>query len=200
VTVVESSVVRGSAPALGDGEPAPALPAPDVTWFRDAMAAIASTVTVVTAMTTDQPRGSTVSAFMSLSLNPPMVVAALDRSSSLLGHIRATRLFGVNVLGSEQAELAKSFAYRVGAEKFAGVSWQVEHGVPRLTEAPGWLVCDVADLVDAGDHVMVLGTVQRAETHPGSMPLTYHRRSFGTHAPSATVNRSEVDLFFDLWT
>jgi flavin reductase (DIM6/NTAB) family NADH-FMN oxidoreductase RutF len=82
-----------------------------------------------------------------------------------------------------EVPLAMSFA-RKGSGKFNGVRWVADHGVPRLTGVPGWLVCDVAELVDGGDHVIVLGTVLAAET-ADDLPLTYHRRSFGTHAPHA---------------
>lgn len=151
--------------------------------FREVMAGVATPVSVVTALEDGAPHGTTVSAFASLSMAPPMVLVALDRQSDLLALVRRTGRFGVNVLGSAQSALAMSFA-RKGSGKFNGVRWVADHGVPRLTGVPGWLVCDVAELVDGGDHVIVLGTVRAAET-ADDLPLTYHRRSFGTHAPHA---------------
>jgi flavin reductase (DIM6/NTAB) family NADH-FMN oxidoreductase RutF len=89
-------------------------------------------------------------------------------------------VFGVNVLGSDQAPLALAFA-RKGADKFTGVDWAVDSGAPRLAGSPGWLACTVTQLVDGGDHVVVLGEVRAAGTDAGA-PLTYHARTFGTHA------------------
>jgi flavin reductase (DIM6/NTAB) family NADH-FMN oxidoreductase RutF len=147
--------------------------------FRAVMAGVATPVSVVTTLADGRPHGTTVSAFASLSMAPPMVLVSLDRESSLLSRLRVGGPFGVNVLGSEQAPLALAFA-RPG-DRFSGVGWEVDEGAPRLTGSPGWLACTVDRLVPGGDHVIVLGEVQRAETTAGR-PLTYHARTFGTHA------------------
>ena len=148
--------------------------------FKEVMAGVCSPVSVVTATADGRPHGSTVSAFASLSLVPPMVLISLDQRSGLLALIRDTHRFGVNVLGGDQAGLAVTFASK-GAEKFAGVPWQSEQGLPRLAGAPGWLACDVTEFVLAGDHVIVLGEVTSADATTVTPPLTYHRREFGTH-------------------
>jgi flavin reductase (DIM6/NTAB) family NADH-FMN oxidoreductase RutF len=70
---------------------------------------------------------------------------------------------------------------RKGADKFRGVDWQLESGMPRLGGVCGWLRCEVTGLVDGGDHVIALGTVTAARAYPGE-PLTYHARTFGTHS------------------
>jgi flavin reductase (DIM6/NTAB) family NADH-FMN oxidoreductase RutF len=148
--------------------------------FRDVMAAVATPICVVTALSGGRPHGTTVGAFALLSRNPPMVVLSLARTSELLAVIRSTPRFGVNVLGSTHAGWAITFARKGGAAKFAGVPWSLDGGLPRLPDT-GWLVCRVARLIDGGDHVLVLGDVTAA--HPASgLPLTYHGRMFGTHA------------------
>jgi flavin reductase (DIM6/NTAB) family NADH-FMN oxidoreductase RutF len=149
--------------------------------FREVMAGVCSPVAVVTAADGSRPHGSTVSAFTSLSLHPPMVVVALDRTSRLLALIRDTGRFGVNVLGSGQSALARDFARRDG-DRFAAAPWRLEDGLPRLEGTTGWLACRAAELVPGGDHVLLLGEVTRAQPAHGS-PLTYFRRTFGTHAP-----------------
>jgi flavin reductase (DIM6/NTAB) family NADH-FMN oxidoreductase RutF len=155
--------------------------------FREVMAGVATPVTVMTALERETPHGTTVGAFASLSMEPPMVVACLDRQSDLLARVRRTRRFGVNVLGSSHSELAARFAKKGGA-RFLGVDWEVDSEVPRLVGASGWLACDVAALVDGGDHVIVIGAVLAVDKAHVE-PLTYHMRSFGTHAPLA--GRSE---------
>ncbi|WP_033288204.1 flavin reductase family protein [Amycolatopsis jejuensis] len=147
--------------------------------FLDVMAAVPTPVSVVTAMDGTRPHGTTVSAFASLSLDPPMVLVALDRGSDLLKIVREQRRCGLNVLACAQSDLAKVFA-RKGAAKFTGVRWYSEDGLPRLDGVCGWLSCNVADLVDGGDHVVALGTVISAQVG-NPAPLTYHAREFGTH-------------------
>ncbi len=147
--------------------------------FRDVMASVCTPVTVVTALDGARPHGTTVSAFASLSVSPPMVLVALDRGSDLLAVVREYGRFGINVLGRSHSDLALTFA-RKGTDKFDGTGWTLSEGVPRIDGVPGWVACSVAELVDGGDHVVVLGNVEHADRtdHP---PLTYHRRTFGTH-------------------
>jgi flavin reductase (DIM6/NTAB) family NADH-FMN oxidoreductase RutF len=148
--------------------------------FRDVMAEVCTPVAVVTTLSGGRPHGTTVSAFASLSMSPPMVLVSLDLRSDLLRELGEGVRFGVNVLGSDQVGLAGVFA-RKGPDKFAGVGWTLDEEAPRLDGSPGWLACAVTRLVDGGDHVIVLGEVLRAVAD-GGPPLTYHARTFGTHS------------------
>jgi flavin reductase (DIM6/NTAB) family NADH-FMN oxidoreductase RutF len=158
----------------------------DLTAFRDAMAEVCSPVAVVTTVHGGQPHGTTVSAFASLSLDPPMVTVALSHGSDLLAKVRQTGRLGLNVLGSGQDDLALAFA-RKGVDKFAGIGWRSDNGLPRLDRSVVWLDCDVTAVAAGGDHVVILAGVRHVSVHPGA-PLTYHRRRFGTHA--ADVSRA----------
>ncbi|MFD3485305.1 flavin reductase family protein [Streptomyces sp. NPDC058665] len=158
--------------------------------FRDLMAGVCAPVTIVTATAEDLPLGTTVSAFASLSLRPPMVTVALDRGSRVLSHITATGRFGVNVLALAQDDLALGFARR-GADRFSGVDWHFDHGLPRLGSAPGWLVCEVTEAVEGGDHLLVLGSVTHVKTTPAA-PLVYGHRTFGTHSAFADRPRRTI--------
>jgi flavin reductase (DIM6/NTAB) family NADH-FMN oxidoreductase RutF len=151
--------------------------------FRDVMAGVATPVAVITAMADRVPHGTTVSAFASLSMTPPMVAVCLDRGSDLLAMVRTTGRFGVNVLGAGHAALAATFARKGGAAKFDQVEWSPHRGLPRLPGA-AWLTCRATRFVDGGDHVIVLGAVETADAHDAD-PLTYHRRVFGTHTALA---------------
>jgi flavin reductase (DIM6/NTAB) family NADH-FMN oxidoreductase RutF len=152
--------------------------------FRAVMRSVCSPVAVVTAFAGDRPHGTTVSAFASLSMDPPMMLVSLDRSSELLKHVRRSRRFGLNVLSSEQRDLAVTFA-RKGTNKFSGVAWTLDERLPRLPNTVGWVACTVERLVRGGDHILVLGNVISAG-HAVAAPLTYHGRVFGTHAALAT--------------
>jgi flavin reductase (DIM6/NTAB) family NADH-FMN oxidoreductase RutF len=146
--------------------------------FRDAMASVCTPVSVVTSHRDGHPHGTTVSAFCSLSLEPPMVLVSLDRSSDLLAIVTESRVFGINVLNDDQKDLALNFA-RKGPEKFHGVEWDLDRGVPRISGAATWLVCKLEQLHDGGDHLIAVGLVEHAESSPGN-PLLYRRREFGT--------------------
>lgn len=179
-----SGLPRQAGPSVGALSPAGQSGLLDPTAFRAVMSEVCTAVTVITAMDGSRPHGTTVSAFSSLSLNPPLVLVSLDRGSQLLAVIDETSRFGVNVLSDGQAELAARFATR-GLDKFRDVSWRIDWTSPRLEGVAGFLDCDVTATLDGGDHVIVQGLVRFAEpgAQEGHSPLTYHRRAFGTHVP-----------------
>jgi flavin reductase (DIM6/NTAB) family NADH-FMN oxidoreductase RutF len=143
------------------------------------MSRVCTPVSVVTAVVDGRPHGTTVSAFTSLSADPPMILVALDRRSRLLALVERTRRLGINVLGTEHVDLARRFAQK-GADTFAGVGWTLDHGLPRFRSCPAWLACAVDSLVNGGDHVVVLARIEAAALD-AAQPLTYHSREFGTH-------------------
>ncbi|MDT0330162.1 flavin reductase family protein [Nocardiopsis lambiniae] len=155
--------------------------------FRDLMAGVCAPVTIVTAMDGGTPHGTTVSSFGSLSLRPPMVTVALGRGSRLLDRILRTRRFGVNVLGVGGEEVARVFAGR-GEDRFRGVAWRAEHGLPRLDRVVGWAVCELDRAVPGGDHVLLMGVVVNADS-TGASSLVYGNREFGTHSEHARMPR-----------
>ncbi|MFD7923792.1 flavin reductase family protein [Streptomyces sp. NPDC059740] len=150
--------------------------------FRQAMASVATPVSVVTTLERGRPHGTTVSAFASLSMDPPMVLIALDEHSHLLAVTRRTGRLALNVLSAGQDALATAFA-RKGTDKFAGVDWREEAGLPRLSGAGIWLACGVEAFLPGGDHFVVAATVTDGHVDEAAAPLTYHRRRFGTHTP-----------------
>lgn len=149
--------------------------------FRSIMGTVCAQVAVLTAITEDgRAHGTTVTAFASLSLDPPMVSAALDRSSRLLAAVRESRRVGITLLAEGQDELATQFATKAG-DKFDGVAWHLRGGLPRLDDSAGWLGCQVRDLVDGGDHVVLFCLVDDVEVSQ-QRPLVYGHRQFGTHS------------------
>src|SRR5690625_3521910 len=104
----------------------------DMQWeFRQAMANVPAAVSVVTTLSDGHPYGATVSAFMSLSIDPPMLLISLDRKSTLLSKLHEGSIVGVNVLSSHQESVAMHFA-RKSESKFKDVAWEIEHGAPSL--------------------------------------------------------------------
>jgi flavin reductase (DIM6/NTAB) family NADH-FMN oxidoreductase RutF len=149
--------------------------------FRNALAAVCTPVAVVTSISEGRPHGTTVSAFCSLSLHPPLVLVSLDRRSALLDMVSVTRAYGINVLEHHQQALATAFA-RKGADGFAVADWRLDDGLPRLAGVGSWLACSLRQLVDGGDHVILIAEVTRAD-HDAHQPLLYQQRTFGTLAP-----------------
>lgn len=143
------------------------------------MAGVCTPVSVVTTVCDGRPFGTTVSAFASQSMDPPMMLVSLAADSTLLDKVRRTGVFGLNVLRSDQAALAGRFATK-DTDKFRGLSWAEDHGAARLPGVGVWAACHVVDLVRAGDHWILLGEVASCDCLPVE-PLTYHDRAFGTH-------------------
>jgi flavin reductase (DIM6/NTAB) family NADH-FMN oxidoreductase RutF len=158
--------------------------------FRDFMAGVCAPVTVVTTADDDGPHGATVSSFASLSLCPTLVSVALDRRSGLLARILGTGRFGVNVLASADDELALRFARR-DDDRFAQVQWGPSRGLPRLDGAAGWAACDLRQVVEGGDHLLLVALVTHAESTQRS-PLVYGHRTFGTHSRFADRPRKPI--------
>ena len=144
--------------------------------FRETLSCVPGPVTVVTTLAGGRPHGTTVSAFSSLSADPPLVMVSLDRSSDLLGLVRETGRFAVNLLAAGQEQIGLACA-RKGSEKFDAVPWRDECGLPRIDGAAGWLACDIRELLPGGDHVIVVGLVTACETREAEA-LVYHRRRF----------------------
>lgn len=158
--------------------------------FRDLMAGVCAPVTVITTADDEGPHGATVSSLASLSLHPPLLSIALDRRSALLARIQRTGRFGVNVLHAGQGEVAAVFAGR-NDDRFACTGWGTDHGLPRLDDVTGWAVCELADTVEAGDHLLLVGAVHHAASVERA-PLVYSHRTFGTHSEFASRARPAI--------
>jgi flavin reductase (DIM6/NTAB) family NADH-FMN oxidoreductase RutF len=143
--------------------------------FRHALGQFATGVTVITTTTADGPVGVTVSAFCSLSLDPPLVLACLSRDRSMHRALRSAPGFGVSILASDQGVLARDFARP--ADRFAGVGHSPGRYGPHLDGAIAHLDCAVHEIRDGGDHVIVLGLVEALQVHAGE-PLLYAQGAF----------------------
>lgn len=160
-------------------EPAEAL---SKELLRDAFAMFPSGVIVLSAFTDQGPYGTTVSAFASLSLEPPMVMTALAKTSTLLCHIRESGRFGVNYLSAEQDCLAADLASRT--KDCSGLDWVDFEGVPVLGGCPVVMSVRADSINDAGDHDLIWGEIVGASIgERGLAPLVYHSRTFATLTP-----------------
>ncbi len=164
-------------------------PPPPPSEFRSVLGHFASGVTVITAPGADgePPAGFACQSFSSLSLDPPLVVFMVGRTSTTWPRIARAGVFCVNVLGSGQGTLCRGFAISgsLTVDKFAGVPYEPAPvtGSPRLRDVPAWVDCTVHAVHTAGDHLVVVGHVEALgadETAAGAGPLLFHRGAFGT--------------------
>jgi flavin reductase (DIM6/NTAB) family NADH-FMN oxidoreductase RutF len=151
--------------------------------FRDVMACFPTGVAVVTAREAGQrPRGLTLSAFCPVSLDPPLVLVCVDRTSNTLPALLAAGGFTVNFLAGGREHLAVLYASK-SDEKFEGIRWRAPatpEGGPILHEdSVAYAVCVTQQAIEAGDHWVFIGEVQEAGAIPGRRPLVYHRRAYG---------------------
>jgi len=148
-----------------------AVPAPEE--FRRACARYATGVTVTTVQgLTGEPEGLTVNSFTSVSLEPPLVLVCIDKSADSHPHFRAAKGFAINVLGEEQIGVSQHFATFQG-DRFEGLTWRPGlHGAPLLAGVLATLECAMHEQVDAGDHTIFVGQVERVAFHDGT-PLVY---------------------------
>jgi flavin reductase (DIM6/NTAB) family NADH-FMN oxidoreductase RutF len=136
-------------------------------------------VAVVTSTDGAGPRGATTNALTSLSLDPLLVLVALDHASNTLEAVRNSGRFCINVLASDQEELARRFATKAsGEEKLAGVPHELVDGVPVLGGAVAWLACGLEQELEGGDHAMLLGRPIDAGADDDVQPLLFYGGRF----------------------
>lgn len=152
---------------------------PDARSFRDALGRFATGVAFVTAAPEGAPAGLIVNSLTSVSLDPPMISFCPARSSLTWSRMRRARRFAVNVLGRQHQPFAIR-ATAVGADRFAGLDWELGRGdAPLLTDALATLECEIVAEHPAGDHWIVLGRIDNLRTSPGKDPLVFFAGAFG---------------------
>jgi flavin reductase (DIM6/NTAB) family NADH-FMN oxidoreductase RutF len=141
--------------------------------FKAALSRWASGVTVVTAA---GPVGLTVSAFSSLSLDPPLVMVSLACAAATCEAVVAAQGFAVHILEDDQSELSGRFAGP--GDRFDGLAWTPGlFGAPLLHGGVARLVCERHSTADGGDHLILIGRVVQVDAYAGE-PLLYYRGDY----------------------
>ena len=155
-------------------------PAFDAMEFRRALGSFLTGVTIVTTIDeAGDPRGFTANSFTSVSLEPPLVLVCIAKKA--LGHqaFSTSRGFAINILSEAQKAASGIFASKA-ADKFASVAWQPgQTGNPLIEGSIAVFDCGMEQLVDAGDHSILIGRVHDF-THNGAQPLGYCRGAYVT--------------------
>lgn len=146
--------------------------------FRAVLGRFASGVTVVTTRSDDgRDHGMTVSAFCSLSLEPPLVIACIEHGASLHHLLRPGQPFAVNILAAGQEALSRRFS-GPDPNRFDGIGFaRGQHDVALLDDALAQLECHVEALHPGGDHTICVGRVVTAELC-SERPLLYYRGGY----------------------
>jgi flavin reductase (DIM6/NTAB) family NADH-FMN oxidoreductase RutF len=152
--------------------------AADPAAFRAVMRRHPSGVTVVTSLREGEPRGITLSAFASVSVNPPMVLICVNREARSYLYISSSLIFCVNLLGTTQRELAERFSGRIKEHQFDDIAWSTDvTGAPVLDGTIGHFDCAVEAEHHAGSHSIFIGRVLACATREGA-PLGYYEGEF----------------------
>lgn len=157
--------------------------------LRNSLGRFATGVSVVTYTVDGVPRGATVNSFVSVSMDPPLVLVSIARSAKTAAALSG-QPFVVNVLAADQVGLARQFAGQ--PQPGLEVPWSRHHQMPRLRGAVAWVDCQPYAEVEAGDHILVLGRVVDHRT-VDKEPLLFESGKFrllGEHAEAGVGGRA----------
>lgn len=151
----------------------------EVRQLRDAMGCFATGVTVITTLDPDGvPLGFTANSFTSVSLDPPLVLFCVKRESANVEALRKRRAFAVNVLHIGQQAISTRFASKM-VDRFAETEWEVwDHRVPIILDAMANFECSIREIIDGGDHVIVIGLVKRVHFDAPRDPLLFFQGKY----------------------
>lgn len=148
--------------------------------LRDAFGAFVTGVTIVTTRDdAGKPVGFTANSFTSVSLDPPLLLICLARTSRNFATMTGAKNFAVNILSENQKDLSNTFARPV-ADRFAAAAWSdAPQGAPVFAEVAAWFECTMQEVIEAGDHVILLGRIG-AFDNSGLNGLGYARGGYFT--------------------
>jgi len=149
--------------------------------LRDAFGRFATGVTIVTAATENGVAAITANSFSSVSLTPPLVLWSPDKNSRRFAHFEAAEHYAIHVLSAEQTDLCWGVAKDVFALNHLGLDVNAE-GVPVLDKCLARFECTKTAVYEGGDHVIMLGRVNRAETREEGDPLAFFKGQIGRFA------------------
>ncbi|GGX59579.1 monooxygenase/reductase [Tateyamaria omphalii] len=159
----------------------------DTQALRNAFGTFLTGVTVVTARDAQgEPLGFTANSFSSVSLDPALLLVCLAKSSQNYDTLVNTAGFAVNILAETQVDISNTFA-RPSDDRFADVDWHAgPHGAPIIDSSSAWFECKMFNVVDAGDHAILIGQVMAFDStaKPG---LGYARGAYVTPSASAAA-------------
>ena len=167
----------------------------DPRMLRDAFGAFLTGVTVVTTTSPENgPVGFTANSFASVSLDPPLLLVCLARTSRNFETFTAADGFAINILAEHQKDVSNTFA-RPSEDRFANLGWRNgPHGSPVIDDVAAWFDCAIHNVIDGGDHVILIGRVEAFENGKAN-GLGYARGGYFTPAlQQKAVSAAASDL------
>lgn len=149
--------------------------------FRNACGAFATGVTVVTTRTDEGDHGMTANAFMSVSLDPALVTVSIDKKSRMLGKLRQSGRYAVNILSETMQATALHFAGRPQPDQDHVLAERA--GLPFLPGSAALFLTDIVQEIEVGDHVLFIGQVVEFDCDPAQSPLLFSAGQF-RHLPT----------------
>lgn len=146
----------------------------DPKQFRNALGSFPTGVTVVTTLDKDGNKvGMTANSFNSVSLEPMLVLWSIAKSANAFDAFNNAKHFAIHILNEEQQGVSNQFAQK-GIDRFDGIQYRSGHGdVPVLVDYTTVFECDIEHQYDGGDHVILVGRVQKFD-HKDKAPLVFH--------------------------
>jgi flavin reductase (DIM6/NTAB) family NADH-FMN oxidoreductase RutF len=169
----------------------------DTRHFRSALGRFASGVTVVTTQLDQQTHGMTANAFVSVSLDPPLVLVSLDNRSYLHRVLPLTGRYGVSVLAQDQQKLSNHFAG--STVEGLHIRFTTRNGVPLIEGAVAYFVVDVFDAHPAGDHTLYIGRVEHFEARDDK-PLLFYAGKYRELGPERAKLPGSAEDEFSLFS
>lgn len=149
--------------------------------LRNACGSFATGVTVISTTTPEGDHGMTANAFMSVSLDPPLLSISLDKNAKMLEKVRASRRYAINILSNEMEGVALHFAGRHNPDMAKVFS--LCNGLPVLSGVAAFFLTDVVQEIEAGDHVILIGKVTHFEQDSAAKPLLFWGGKFSQMMP-----------------
>lgn len=167
----------------------------DPALFRETLGQYPTGVAVITGLGADgAPLGMVVGTFAAVSFDPPLVSFMPMKSSSTFGRLRDAGTFCVNVLASDQEAICRTLSSR-DPDKFAGIPWHPSpHGAPILDGVVAWVECEYEQILEAGDHYIVLGRVIGLASGRPALPLLFFQSGYGQFSLSSLVAAASQDF------
>jgi len=158
----------------------------DSRGFRDALGHFATGVAIISATGPDGGAiGLTINSFASVSLDPPLVLWSLDKSSDRFRLLMQVENFGVNLLGQAEMDISRRLSRKSESALGDDELRKGHHGVPMLKHAIASFECAVHERIEAGDHIIFIGRVLHAAHDSHEQPLLYYRGAYRGLAPKA---------------
>lgn len=147
----------------------------DTKQFRSVMGTFATGVTVVTTMSDSGPHGMTANAFMSVSLEPPLILVSIDHKARTHQLLPESKYFGVNILRADQENISNHFAGKPNVDE-EGL-FTIKDGVSLLSDSLASISCRLWNSFDAGDHTLYVGEVIDLNLYEGE-PLLFYQGQY----------------------